>query len=464
MLDQPPLTNLQTRDVESVLHPYTPLHTLRTAGPLVISHGKGVYVYDTQGRGYIEGLSGLWCAGLGFGDEEMIDAATEQLRQLPYYHLFGAKGMEPAIELAEKLKEIAPVPISKVFFTSSGSEANDTQVKLAWYMNNALGRPDKKKIISRQKAYHGVTIMAASLTGLPYNHIGWDLPVQGVLHTDCPHYYRFGAEGESEEEFTARILQSLADLIEREGPETIAAFIAEPVMGAGGVLVPPKGYYEAVGKLLAEHDILFIDDEVINGFGRTGNWWGCQTLGMTPNTISAAKQLTAAYAPLGAVMVPEDVYQAYEDHSRQIGTFGHGFTYGGHPLGCALGVKAIEIYQKRDIVGAVRKLAPIFEQRMVKLRDHPLVGETRFCGLMGGVELVADKKTKRSFDPKQGVGPKLAKLGEGHGAILRAIGDTIAFCPPMIITEAELNELFDRFEKALADGEAWVGKEGLRAA
>ena len=464
MLNTPPLSNLQTRDIESVLHPYTPLHKLKTTGTLVISHGKGVHVYDTQGRSYIEGMSGLWCAGLGFGDEELIDAATEQLRSLPYYHLFGAKGTESAIELAEKLKEIAPVPISKVFFTSSGSEANDTQVKLAWYMNNALGRPNKKKIISRMKAYHGVTIMSASLTGLPYNHIGWDLPVDRVLHTDCPHYYRFGQDGESEADFVRRMAQSLRDLIEREGPDTIAAMIAEPVMGAGGVIVPPQGYYKAIQEVLDEHDIMMIDDEVINGFGRTGNWWGSQTLGMTPKTISAAKQLTAAYAPLGAVMVPEDVYQAYVDHSAEIGTFGHGFTYGGHPLGCALGVKAIEIYQKRDIVGHVRTLSPHFEARMKKLNDHPLVGETRYCGLVGGVELVADKKTRRPFDPKQTVGAQLVKFLEGHGAILRALGDTIAFCPPMVITEAELNELFDRFEKALADTEALVSKEGLRAA
>lgn len=459
-----PLSNLQARDIDSVLHPYTPLHKLKTAGPLVISHGKGVYVYDTQGKGYIEGMAGLWCAGLGWGEEELVEAATEQLRSLPYYHLFGSKGMEPAIELAEKLKEIAPVPISKVFFTSSGSEANDTQVKLAWYMNNALGRPNKKKIISRNKAYHGVTIMAASLTGLPYNHIGWDLPLAGVLHTDCPHYYRFGRDGESEAEFVARCAASLRELIEREGPDTIAAFIAEPVMGAGGVIVPPKGYYEAIQAVLDEHDIFMIDDEVINGFGRTGNWWGSQTLGMTPKTISAAKQLTAAYAPLGAVLVPQDIYQAYEDHSAKIGTFGHGYTYGGHPLGCALGVKTLEIYQKRDILGHVRRMSPLFQARLEALRDHPLVGEVRFCGLMGAVELVADKKTKRSFDPKQTVGPQLASFCQDEGAILRAVGDSIAFCPPMVITEAELNELFDRFEKALARGEAWVSKEGLRTA
>lgn len=464
MNTHPPLSNIQARDVEALLHPYTPIHRLREQGPLMIERGKGVFVYDTRGKEYIEGMSGLWCAGLGFGEEELVEAATEQMRALPYYHLFGAKGMEPAVELAEKLKEIAPVPISKVFFTSSGSEANDTQVKLAWYMNNAMGRPKKKKIISRVKAYHGVTIMSASLTGLPYNHMGWDLPVDRVLHTDCPHHYRFGLEGESEAEFTARIVQSLSDLIEREGPDTIAAMIAEPVMGAGGVIVPPAGYYPAVKEVLDRHDIIMIDDEVINGFCRTGEWWGCQSLGMTPTTISAAKQMTAAYAPLGAVMVPEDIYQAYVDHSRQIGTFGHGFTYGGHPLGCALGVKAIEIYQKRDILGHVRSLSPVFSARLDALKQHPLVGEVRYCGLVGGVELVADKATKRPFDAKKGVGAQVAKILEGHGLILRAIGDTIALCPPMIITEAELNELFDRLDKGLADGEALVAKEGLRAA
>lgn len=462
MTSQPPLSNVQKRDIEAILHPYTPLHKLSESGALVIERGKGVFVQDTQGNEYIEGMSGLWCAGLGFGDAELIEAATEQLNTLPYYHLFGAKGMEPAIELAEKLKEIAPVPISKVLFTSSGSEANDTQVKLAWYYNNARGKPKKKKIISRMKAYHGVTVMSGSLTGLPTNHNGFDLPVDGVLHTDCPHHYRYAHEGESEQEFSARLAASLRTLIEREDPDTVAAMIAEPVMGAGGVLVPPKGYFEAIQPILEEYDIMLIDDEVINGFCRTGNWWGCQTHNMVPTTISAAKQMTAAYAPLGAVLVPDDLYQAYVDHSSQLGTFGHGFTYGGHPLGCALGVKAIEIYQKRDILGHVRSLMPQFERRITALANHPLVGEARVSGLVGGVELVADKKTKRSFEGTHGVGPKAAAFLEKRGAILRAIGDTVAVCPPMIIKPDELDALFDRFEGALDDTEAFVQREGLR--
>ncbi|MGE0501534.1 MAG: aminotransferase [Rhizobiaceae bacterium] len=461
-MDAPaPLTNLQTRDVESLVHPYTPLHRLREIGPVVMERGKGVYVHDSKGRAYIEGMSGLWCAGLGFGDEEMIAAATEQLRALPYYHVFGAKSTEPAIALAEKLKEIAPVPISKVLFTSSGSEANDTQVKLAWFMNNALGRPAKKKIISRMKAYHGVTVMAGSLTGLASNHNGWDLPVDRVLHTDCPHHYRFGADGESEAEFVERLAGSLRALIEREGPDTIAAMIAEPVMGAGGVIVPPDGYFPAIQKVLDEHDIMLIADEVITGFGRTGNWWGSQTFGMTPKMISVAKQMTSAYAPLGAVMIPDEMYQAFVDQSAKLGTFAHGFTYGGHPLACALGVKAIEIYERRNIVARVKALAPLFAERMRRIGEHPLVGEARSCGLVGGAELVADKKTKRPFDPSSGVGPLVSRLIEQNGAILRSIGDTIAVCPPMIITEAELNELFDRFETGLRLAEAEVAKRGL---
>ncbi len=457
-----PLSNVQTRDLDAVLHPYAALHKLRETGPTIMASGKGVFIYDTQGNEYIEGMAGLWCAGLGFGNEEMIEAANEQLRSLPYYHQFSGKGTEPAIELAEKLKELSPTPMSKVFYTSSGSEANDTQVKLAWYYNNALGRPKKKKIISRIKAYHGVTLMAASLTGLPNNHIDFDLPFDGILHTDCPHHYRFGQDGESEAEFVSRLASSLEQMIDKEGGDTIAAMIAEPVMGAGGVIVPPSGYFEAIQPILKEHDILLIDDEVINGFGRTGEWFGATSHGMQPDTISAAKQLTSAYAPLGAVMVPDFMMDALEAQSAKIGVFGHGYTYGGHPLGCALGVKAIEIYQRMDICAKVRAITPTFERRLADLSTHPLVGEVRNSGLMAGVEIVADKVTKQSYDPKLGVGAKCAELCQEQGVILRPIGDTIAICPPMIINEDELNLLFDRLQSALNETELWLKKEGLQ--
>ena len=312
-----PLSNLAVRDIETLVHPYTNLAALRESGPLVLERGKGVFVYDSDGKGYIEGMAGLWCTALGYGNEELVEAAAAQMRKLAFGHLFSGKSHDPAIELAEKLKEIAPVPTSKVFFCNSGSEANDTQIKLVWYMNNALGRPKKKKIISRLKAYHGVTIAAASLTGLPNNHRDFDLPIAGILHTGCPHHYRFAQDGESEEDFATRLAAELEALILQEGPDTVAAFIAEPVMGAGGVIVPPKTYFEKIGRGVRSYDIYMIADEVICGFGRLGTMFGCQALGFEPHSISVAKALSSAYLPMAGVMVPEAMYQALLDREPQ---------------------------------------------------------------------------------------------------------------------------------------------------
>lgn len=450
------LTNAQIRDIETLIHPYTNLETHRTAGPTIIEKGKGVHVWDTSGKRYIEGMAGLWCTALGYGNEELIEAAREQLSTLSFTHIFGGKSHDPAIALAEKLKEISPAPASKVFFTSSGSEANDTQIKLAWYYNNARGLPKKKKVISRQRAYHGVTIASASLTGLPANHADFDLPIDGILHTLCPHHYRNAEPGESEQEFSARLANELDEMIQREDPDTIAAFIAEPVMGAGGVVVPPEGYFEKIQAVLDKYDILFIVDEVICGFGRTGNMFGSQTYNLRPDTVSVAKAITSAYAPLGAITVPENVYQAMLDESRKIGTFGHGYTYSGHPLCTAIGVKTLEIYQRDDIVSKVRKVAPRFQEKLKAIGEHPLVGETRGVGLIGGVELVADKASKTAFEPKRGVGAKAAALIQEEGAILRAIGDTIAICPPLIMTEGDVDELFDALERGLNATQAWL--------
>jgi 4-aminobutyrate--pyruvate transaminase len=445
-----PLTNAQTRDIETLIHPYTNLDAHRTQGPIILESGNGIHVRDTDGKEYIEGMAGLWCTSLGYGNEELIEAAREQLSRLSFTHLFGGKSHDPAIALAEKLKEISPVPTSKVFFTSSGSEANDTQIKLAWYYNNARGLPEKKKIISRQRAYHGVTIATASLTGLPANHKDFDLPIDRVLHTSCPHHYRGAEPGESEAEFSARLAQDLDDLIQKEGPDTIAAFIAEPVMGAGGVIVPPEGYFEKVQDVLGKYDILFIADEVICGFGRTGNMFGSETFGIKPDTISVAKAITSAYSPLGALTVSEDVYQAMLDESRKIGSFGHGFTYSGHPLSAAVGIKTLEIYERDNIVAHVRKVAPVFQARLSALSAHPLVGEARGIGLIGAVELVADKATKQAFDPKQGASAHAAQMCQEEGLIVRNIfGDALAMCPPLIITEDGVNEMFDRVERGL---------------
>ncbi len=458
-----PLSNLAVRDIETVLHPYTNLAKHRETGPMVIERGEGVHVFDSSGKSYIEGLAGLWCTSLGYGNEELIEAASEQMRKLSFSHLFGGKSHDPGIALAEKLKEIAPGEISKVFFASSGSEANDTQIKLAWYYNNALGRSAKKKIISRQRAYHGVTIASASLTGLPANHTDFDLPIANILHTDCPHHYRYAADGESEEAFADRLAASLEEMILREGPETVAAFIAEPVMGAGGVVIPPAGYFAKIQAMLDKYDILFIDDEVICGFGRLGTMFGAEALGIRPDTVSVAKALSSAYQPIGAVMVPEAMYEAMVEESRKIGTFGHGFTYSGHPVAAAVALKTLEIYERDNIVGQVQAKSPLFAKRLAALADHPLVGNARGLGLMGALELVADKSSRRGFAPADGVGAKVMALAEAEGLILRSLmGDIIALCPPLIISEAEIDELFDRLTRALDHAEAWVSGQGLR--
>jgi 4-aminobutyrate---pyruvate transaminase len=456
----PPLSNLAARDVETLVHPYINLSSFRETGPLIIERAHGVYVYDTEGKPYIEGMAGLWCTALGYGNEELVQAAAEQMRKLSFAHLFTGRSHDPAIELAEKLKEIVPIPISKVFFCNSGSEANDTQVKLVWYLNNALGRPQKKKIISRIKAYHGVTVAAASLTGLPANHRDFDLPLPGFLHAGCPHHYRFAQEGETEEAFATRLAAELEALILKEGPDTVAAFIAEPVMGAGGVIVPPQSYFEKIAAVCAKYDVFIVSDEVICGFGRLGTAFGCEKLNFVPHAISVAKALSSAYLPIAGVMIPEIMYQALLSESKKIGVFGHGFTYGGHPVSAAVALKAIEIYSRDRIFERAAERAPQFQARVVALNSHPLVGEARGLGLIGGVELVANKKTRQAFAPGQGVGPRAVRFAEDDGLIVRAVmGDVLTLCPPLIITAAEVDELFDRLTRALDKTLDWVRRE-----
>jgi 4-aminobutyrate--pyruvate transaminase len=456
-----PLSNFSNRDVEALLHPTTNLAAHRTQGPLVLERGEGVYVYDASGKRYIEGLAGLWCTGLGYGNAELVEAAREQMSRLSFSHLFGGRSHEPAIALAEKIKAIAPCPTSKVFFTSSGSEANDTQVKLAWYYNNARGQPKRKKIIGRIRGYHGTTVASASLSGLPIFHADFDLPMARVLHTDCPHYGKLAEPGESEEEYSTRLARNLEELIEREGPETIATFIAEPVMGAGGVLIPPKTYFEKVQAVLSRHGIAFIADEVICGFGRTGTWWGSETYGIAPDSVSMAKAVTSAYVPMGALTVPEQVYQALVEASTKHGVMAHGFTYSGHPLACAVALKTIEIYERINIVAHVQRVAPIFGLRLKALADHPLVGEARGVGLIGALELMRDKKANQTFDGKLGVGAKATRFAEEEGLICRAVaGDSVALCPPLIIDGAEINAMFDSLGRALDKTHAWARKEG----
>jgi 4-aminobutyrate---pyruvate transaminase len=450
-----------SRDKAYYLHPYTNLKTHEDVGPLVIERGEGVHVFDDSGKAYIEGMAGLWCTSLGFGEERLVEAATRQMRKLPFYHAFTHKAHDPGIDLAEALIKIAPVPMSKVFFTNSGSEANDTVVKLVWYYNNALGRPHKKKIIARQKGYHGVTVASASMTGLPHLHRDFDLPIAGFLHTDCPHFYRYGEEGETEEDFATRLADQLEQLILAEGPDTIAAFIAEPVMGAGGVIVPPATYFDKIQPVLKRYDVLFIADEVICGFGRTGSMFGSQTYNLQPDIITVAKALSSAYLPIAAVMISEPIYQAMIRQSEKIGTFGHGYTYSGHPVCAAVALEALKIYEERDIVSHVRTVAPHLQDGLRSLRNHPLVGEVRGIGLIAGVEIVADKAARTPFDPKLAIGSHVARFAQEHGLIVRAMGDSIGFSPPLIITSAELDDLVARFGKALDDTVGFVTDRGL---
>ncbi|PHQ70349.1 MAG: aspartate aminotransferase family protein [Sneathiella sp.] len=455
--------SLAARDAKSQIHSYTNLSVHEKEGPLIIERGKGIHVWDDNGKEYIEGLAGLWCTSFGFGEEELINAAITQMRKLPYYHSFASKSTEPSIRLAEKLLEIAPTEFSKVFFVNSGSEANDTVVKLVWYYNNALGRPKKKKIIARQKGYHGVTVAAASLTGLPPLHNDFDLPIQGILHTSCPHFYRFGLEGETEEEFASRMADDLEKLIIAEGPDTVAAFIAEPIMGAGGVIIPPVTYFEKVQAVLRKYDVLMIADEVICGFGRTGQMWGSQTFDIQPDILSCAKALSSAYLPIAAVMVSEDIFRGMVTQSEKHGAFAHGYTYSGHPVPAAVAMRTMELMEERNILDHVRHVSHRFSERFKALADHPLVGEVRVCGLIGAVELVADKKTKRSFDPKFMAGHKAYEAMQEEGVISRAVaGDNMALCPPLIITETEIDEMFDRFTRGLDQAAALASKENWR--
>jgi 4-aminobutyrate--pyruvate transaminase len=444
-------TTSRSRDVAYQLHPFTNLGRHESEGPLVITRGKGVYVYDESGREYLEALAGLWCAALGFGEARLAEAASQQLRRLPYYHQFGGKANDVAIALAERLVKLVPVPMSKVFFNNSGSEANESAVKLVWYYNNARGRHRKKKIIARHRAYHGTTMAAASLTGLAASHRDFDLPIPQVRHTDCPYFYRYGAPGETEEQFATRLAENLDAQIQREDPETVAAFIAEPVMGAGGVIVPPATYFEKVQTVLREHDVLLIADEVICGFGRTGRMFGSETFALKPDIMTMAKAITSGYLPLSATLISEEIYRACVGQSEKLGVFAHGYTYTGHPAACAVALEVLDIFAERDLLGHVRRVGPRLQEGVRKLAGHPLVGDVRGVGLVAGIELVPDKAGRGTFDPPGTAGSLFVARAQANGLIVRNLQDTVALCPPLIVSESEVEELLRRFTKALEE-------------
>ncbi len=450
------LNSASARDIAHHIHPQTNLAALKEDGPLLIAKGEGVRIFDEDGNAYIDTVAGLWCASLGFASERLALVAYEQMRKLGFYHTFRQRGNLPSVDLAEKLLSIAPVPMSKVLFQCSGSEANDTAIKLAWYYHNAIGKPEKCKIIGRAKGYHGNTIAAVSLSGKPDMHQEFNLPLPGFLHTDCPHHYRFALDDESEEDFATRMAGNLETLILAEGPETVAAFFAEPMMGAGGALIPPRTYFEKIQAVLRKYEILFVADEVICGFGRTGNMWGSQTFDLKPDMISCAKALSGAFQPISAVMISESIYQAMLTESEKVGSFAHGYTHAGHPVAAAVALETLRIYEEEDIVGHVQAVAPRFQDGLARLGAHPLIGEVKGVGLACGVEMVADKASKESFPAELKLAGRLEETGKRNGLILRTVGDRIAFSPPLIISGAEIDELLQRFERTLDEVAAEV--------
>ncbi len=449
------------RDREFVIHPMTNLVQHAEEGALIVERGKGVYIEDEQGQRYIEGVSGLWSISLGFGQERLAKVAYEQSRKLSSYHMFRFKTHPAGIDLAERLIKLAPVPMSKVFFANSGSEANDSAVKLIWYYNNALGRPKKKKIIGRMGGYHGVTIASGSITGLARNHTDFDIPLPMMKHTSCPHYWRFGEAGEREEAFATRMADDLEKLILAEGPDTVAAFFAEPVMGSGGVIPPPKTYFEKVQKVLKKYDVLFVADEVICGFGRLGDMFGTTTYDLKPDLISIAKGLSSGYLPISGVMISEPIWQACLKESAKLGVFGHGFTYSGHPVCAAVANETLKIYEEMDLVKTVRKVMPVLQEGMRSYADHPLVGEARGVGMMAALELVKNKKTKEPFAASDNIGLYIERRCQDHGVILRSLGDSLTAAPPLVISAEEMREIIRVIGVALDETLDYVKKQKL---
>jgi L-2,4-diaminobutyrate transaminase len=443
-------TTLEELDQRSHLHPWTSIAYHTKHGPLVIESGEGARLRDTRGREYIDALAGLWCVDIGYGRREVADAIAAQARKLPYYHSFFSMANQPSIELADRLKEMTPWPVARVFFGLSGSDANDTQFKLVWLYNALRGMPAKRKIISRYGAYHGVTIAAASATGLPSAQKAFGLPLPGFLHARAPHPYREQAPGQSETDFVSALASELDAMILREGPETIGAFIAEPVMGAGGVIVPPAGYFPAIHEVLARHDVLMIAAEVICGFGRLGTPFGSPALGIEPDLISVAKGLTSGYAPLSGVLVTDKVWNVLDRQADTLGVLGHGYTYSGHPLSAAAGLANLEVMERDELFPRAARLGKRLQSRLRELfADHPQVGEVRGMGFVGAVELVRDRATKEGFPEDDKLGPRVFRRLLDKGVIIRAVGDVLCFCPPYVISEADLDAILDRTRETL---------------
>ncbi len=442
-------THLNALDKAYHLHSQTNAIAHETRGALMLTRGSGVYVQDAEGREYLEAMSGLWYANLGFSDARLVAAAHAQLSTLPAYHTFNHRSNDVCARLAERLAGIVPMEDARIFFVNSGSEAIDTMVKMAWYYHVANGQITRRKIISRKGAFHGSSVFGAIVGGLPHMKDGFNLPpTDAIIHVSCPSLYRDGRDGESEADYCDRLIAEVADVISEHGAASIAAMIAEPIIGAGGVLTPPAGYFARLSALLKSHGILLLMDEVICGFGRTGNWFGAQTYEARPDLIAMAKGLTGGYIPMGAVALSDQVYQALAAQSDQLGVFGHGYTYSGHPTASAVALAALDAYDEMDAPALIRRLGKKLQDALAAWRDDPLIGDIRCEGFIAGIELVEHKPTRKPFDRSRQAG----RIFEGHalaqGLIVRNMGDTIAICPPYILTDAEFDLMMTRLAAA----------------
>ena len=439
--NHPSTAEIQKLDNAHHLHPFTVHHELREQNPRVISKAKGVYLWDNDGNRIIDGMAGLWCTQIGYGVEELAEVASRAMNNLSYYNTFFQTTTPAVAELGALVASKLPAGFNQLFFANSGSEANDSAIKLIKYYWNLKGQPQKKAIISRDRSYHGTTMGAASLTGLPFMHDIFDLPLEGIHHIGpTPHFYEYGTDGESEDAFAARCAQALEDKILELGPENVAAFIGEPVMGAGGLMLPPTGYWQKIEAICRKYDVLLWSDEVICGFGRTGSWFGCQTYGYTPDIITMAKGMSSGYVPISAVALSDEIAGTISDADTEMA---HGFTYSGHPMCCSVSIRNIQLMDEWDLVGERGKqTAAHFQACLASLEDHPIVGHTRGVGMLGAIELVADKETQARFEPDGHAGMTCRGHCFDTGVVMRAVGDTMFLSPPLVMTPGEIDEMF----------------------
>tara|TARA_B100001248_G_scaffold182585_1_gene139039 strand:- start:1034 stop:2398 length:1365 start_codon:yes stop_codon:yes gene_type:complete len=424
------------------IHPFTDLHLTSDSSPLVIEKGEGIYLFDSSGAKYLDAMSSLWCTTLGYSQQRLTEAAHRQLSILPFSHAFRGRSTPSLNQLAQKLIDLSPAQLTNVFFACSGSEANESAVKIAWSFHRSNEEASRKKIIAHQKSYHGSAIYSAQMSGSPMMHEHQNAEIPDIIFVTEPDVHRHKLQKETTEDFVERLATNLENLILREGPETIAAFIAEPVMGVGGVIIPPKNYFEKVQKILSKYGVLLIADEVICGFGRTGNMFGSETLGMFPDIMTVAKGLSSAYFPISAVFTNKKINESLIDLSHKIGLFSHGFTNSGHPVGAAVALEAIKIIEEDGIINHVRDVSQDFRAQLFNISDDPIIADVRSIGLMGAFDLNVSEKDS---------GNELMHCAQKHSLFIRAIGNTIVLAPPLIISKQEINLLFQRLSDAIKD-------------